>query len=88
MFQGGSRGTPCRSQLLLKPVGVLADVLVHVADGNVERAPGLAPEVVPPGDVEWLLLPVGQAGLAGVEPTEELRQLVHELEPEPKTQND
>ncbi len=87
VFWGGARGgwggwgTSWRSQLLLKPVGVLADVLVHVADGNVERASGLASEVVPPGDVERLRLAIGQTGLTGVEPAEELRQLVHQLKP-------
>lgn len=80
MFRGG-RGTSRRSQLLLKPVGVLADVLVHVADGNVKRASGFTSEVVPPGDVERLRLTVSQTGLTGVESTEELRQLVHQLEP-------
>lgn len=48
-FRGG---VCCGSKLRLKPVRVLADELVHVADGNVERASGLAPEVVPPGDVQ------------------------------------
>lgn len=77
----GVRGTSWRSQLLLKPVGVVADVLVHVADGNIKRASRFAPEVVPPGDIERLRLAVGQTGLTGVEPTEELRQLVHQFKP-------
>lgn len=60
-------------------------MLVHVADGHVERASGLASKVVPPGDVErllLLLLTLCQARLTGVEPSEELRQLVHQLKPE------
>lgn len=79
---GGGRGTPRRGQMLLKPVGVLADVLMHVADGNVKRAAGFTPEIVPPGDMKRLRLTVNHAGVTGVESTEELRQLVHQLEPE------
>lgn len=75
------RGCSSRSKLLFEPVGVLADVLVHVADGNVERAPGLASEIVPPGNVKRLLLTISQSGMTRMEPTEELRQLVHQLEP-------
>lgn len=79
-FAGG-RGASRGGRLLLEPVGILADVLVHVADGDVERAPRLAAEVVPPGDVDRLQLAVRQAGVAGVESSEELRQLVHQFEP-------
>lgn len=81
---GGGRGTSRRSQLLLKPVRVLADVLMHVADGNVKRAAGFTPEIVPPGDMKRLRLTVNHTGVTGVESTEELRQLVHQLEPKHK----
>lgn len=59
-------------------------MLVHVADGHVERASRFAPEVVPPGDVERRLLRIGHGGLTGTEATVELRQLIHELQPKPQ----
>lgn len=68
---------------MFEPVCILTDVLVHVADGNVERASGLAPEVVPPGDVDGLLVLISQTRLTRLEPAVELRQLVHQLEPKP-----
>lgn len=79
-WSAGGRGASQGGRWLVEPVGVLADVLVHVADGDVERASRLAAEVVPPGDVDGLQLAVRQAGVAGVESSEELRQLVHQFE--------
>lgn len=55
---------------------------MHVADGDVKRASRFAFKVVPPGDVDRKRLRLSQTGLAGVEAAEELRQLVHQLEPE------
>lgn len=62
-----------RHELLLEPVGFMADVLVHVTDGYIKRAARLAAEIVALADG-------GYAELARVQPCQKLRQLVHQFE--------
>ena len=67
------------SELFLKPVRLLINKLVHVANGDIQRAARLAPEVVPSANPPGLLPRLLWTAVLGVQVGAKLGKMVHEF---------